>query len=280
MDFKYNYVICGDKGFYEYAYFDIMHLDNVVYYSSPIDSLPKKLYKMLARINYSRKINNYIVRPFDNLITPNLYPQNFTDGRPVCYIIFFQTFHLLDKDYFMSLKKRAKDSKIVVFFQDIIASRPNFDIESVRTFADLLISYDKGDAEKYQMAYMPTPYSYYKVDDSPKIPNSDIYFTGYAKTRYKQVFSVYERCREQGLKCDFNLVGVPLNEQIYKDDISYDCPLTYYENLQHVIKTKGILEVMQEGADGYTPRLWESIMYEKHLFTNNSLIEKSVFYNK
>lgn len=37
---------------------------------------------------------------------------------------------------------------------------------------------------------------------------------------------------------------------------------------------------MQSDADGFTPRVWESIVYAKHLLTNNKAFMHSVFCNK
>ena len=37
---------------------------------------------------------------------------------------------------------------------------------------------------------------------------------------------------------------------------------------------------MQVNADGYTPRLWESIIYDKHLLTNNYALQGSSFYKE
>ena len=71
----------------------------------------------------------------------------------------------------------------------------------------------------------------------------------------------------------------PENEQRI-DGIYYNEPLfDYNKNIQHVLNTRCVLEVMQEGADGYTPRVWESIVYKRHLLTNNTMLHKSEFYN-
>ena len=50
-------------------------------------------------------------------------------------------------------------------------------------------------------------------------------------------------------------------------------------NLAYAAKSKCILEIMQENADGYTPRLWEAIMLNKHLLTNNSAIKYGEYKN-
>lgn len=279
VEFKYNYVICGSKGFYEIAYYDVMNMKNVKYFSSAFQSLDNKLLKLLARINYSKKINQYISNPFDFCVKNKLFQCQFSQNRPLCFLIFKNNIEVLGISFFQDLKNKYPNSKMVVYFQDIISSYKNFDLEGVRKFADCLVTYDKGDAEMYGMGYFPTPYSIFDIDDNDLLKKSDIYFTGYAKTRYKTIFNVYEKCREQRLLCDFNLVGVPKDQQIYTDEIHYDCPLTYKENLQHVLKTRCILEIMQEGAVGFTPRLWEAIMYDKHLLTNNISVRDTEYYS-
>jgi hypothetical protein len=54
--------------------------------------------------------------------------------------------------------------------------------------------------------------------------------------------------------------------------------IDYKENLSHVMNTRCVVDVMQEGADGFTPRLWESILYDKHLLSNNPVLENSRYY--
>ena len=280
VDFKYNYIICGAKGFYEVAYYDLMKLDNVKYYSSALDSIENSFIKKIARINYSNKVNNIIQRPFDYIVKDKFFRYEFSDkNKPLCFILFFHTIEFLKYSYFIEMKKNNPEIKFVVYFQDIIASRKNFDIDKVRKFADILISYDEGDSIKYNMLYYPTPYSVYCIKDNITLSHSDMYFTGFAKNRFKKILQIYEKCQEQNLECDFNILGVPKHAQVYNDKISYDRPLSYMENLQHVLKTKCILEIMQDGADGFTPRLWEAIVYDKHLLTNNRAVIESEYYD-
>lgn len=54
--------------------------------------------------------------------------------------------------------------------------------------------------------------------------------------------------------------------------------MSYLENIRHVRNSKCFHEIMQKGTDGFTPRLWESIMYNKHLITNNEQIRESPYY--
>ena len=74
-------------------------------------------------------------------------------------------------------------------------------------------------------------------------------------------------------------MGVPQKERIEGDGLIYDSPISYMDNLRYVLASKCILEVMQANADGYTPRLWEAIMYDKHLLTNNAFIRNTQYWN-
>lgn len=280
VEFRYNYIISGARGFYEVAYYDLLGLESVKYYPSALDSISNPFIKKLARINYSKKVNSIIQRPFDFLVKNKFYSWDFPKkNKPLCFILFFHSLEFLTYSYFIELKKKNPEIKFVVYFQDIIASRKNFDLDKVKTFADVLISYDKGDSRMYDMLYYPTPYSIYEVLENPSLSCSDVYFVGLAKNRYKKILQIYEKCQEENLKCDFNILGVPKYEQVYRDQICYNQSLSYIDNLEHVVKTKCILEIMQQGADGFTPRLWEAIVYDKHLLTNNKSIIDTQYYD-
>ncbi len=280
VEFKYNYIISGAKGFYEVAYYDLFGLENVKYYSSALDSIGNPLIKRIARLNYSNKVNSIIQRPFDFLVKDKFFLHEFPNkNKPLCFILFFHSIEFLKVSYFREMKRKNPEIKFVVYFQDIISSRKSFNLDEVREFADELISYDKGDSMKYDMLYYPTPFSIYEVPENPSISYSDVYFVGLAKNRYKKILHIYEKCQEENLKCDFNILGVPKHEQVYSDQICYNQSMTYVENLKHVVKTKCILEIMQQGADGFTPRLWESIVYDKHLLTNNRSIIDTQYYD-
>lgn len=153
------------------------------------------------------------------------------------------------------------------------------DIKVLKQKMDLVLSYDKGDCKQYDLYFHPTPMSYTEVPDYPSLRPCDVYFCGFAKSRWQTVHDIYICLCRLGLSCDINLVGMPADAP-HIDGIHYHArPFSYTENLQHVIKSKCVLEVMQDGADGFTPRLWESIMYDRHLLTNNSIVRFSDFYH-
>jgi len=111
------------------------------------------------------------------------------------------------------------------------------------------------------------------------MPDSDVYFLGKAKNRLSEIIGAYKRLRSFGLKCDFHLVGVEKEQQVYKDDIQYISSIDYQTNLQHILHTKCLLEVMQQDGAGYTQRMCEAVALDKKIITNNSMIDKAPFFN-
>lgn len=270
-DYKYNYVIVGGPGFYDVAYNDLKSLSNVKYLTSYVDGIKSSLLRILTRLNFNLRINRYIRSPFRHIVFPQMLPITFEREKPVCYIFFNLHFALFESGYIEYLRRQHRDAKFVLYMQDIIGSLPYYDINKYKELFDCVLSYDKGDCEKYGLEYYPTPYSKIDISTLRKQEPVDVYFCGKAKNRYSEIIKAYNKCIAKGLSCRFFIYGLPEKEKIAGDGLIYDQPLSYEENLSHVISCKCILEIMQKDAVGFTPRLWEAIFYNKHLLTNNKI---------
>lgn len=274
---KYNFVIAGGTGFYDAAYSGLKNLPNVRYHSSMLSGVTSKLIRFLIRINFNLKLNRLIRTPFRRIVYKHLYPCSFNNSNPICFIFFESHFAVINTSFITYLKEVYPTAKIVLYMQDIIASLPYYNVEDYRNKFDLIVSYDKGDCDKYAFLYHPTPFS--RIDFQISEEEIDVFFCGAAKTRYKTILDTYSRLTNNGLKCKFYITGVPEEFRIQGEGLYYDHPITYLQNLKYVAQSKCILEVMQVNADGFTPRLWEAIMYDKHLLTNNSYIQDSIYWN-
>lgn len=275
---KYNYIIGTIGGFYDVAFDEIRHLENVRYYSSHLDCFSSRWAKLLCRLNFSRKVNRIIREPFRHFVNKRLYHSELLDRPNTCLVLLGSLTYVFNSSFIAYIRKRYPHVKLVLYCADIVSSNCDLDINRAKLDFDLVISYDQGDAEKYGLLYYPTPYSAMHVAPHG-INESDLYFCGKAKNRFNEIIAVYEQAKQRGLSCDFYLYGVRKEEQLYGEDIKYDVPLSYEENVKHVVQSKAVLEIMQHDADGYTPRLWEAITYDKHLFTNNEAIFKSCYYD-
>lgn len=278
MDYKYNYVIAGSGGFYDIAYNDLKTLENVLYYKSFTDGINCCFKRILCRLNFNIKLNKYIRTPISRLVYPWLLPNHFDISRPLCYIFFGNQYALINTTYIEYLRKQHPDIKLVLYMQDIVASLPYYDIENYKKRFDIVLSYDKGDCDNYGLKYYPTPYSKYAFKHSYS-EDIDVFFCGAGKTRYKTILDTYHNLTSKGLKCIFYITDVPIKDRIDGEGLHYDQPMSYIKNLEYVQRSKCILEVMQDNADGFTPRLWEAIIYNKHLLTNNFTIKTSKYWN-
>lgn len=277
QNLKYNYIVIGSEGYYDYGYHDLKGYSNIIYNSNYLNGINNKIIKLLVHLCFSKKVNYVFNYPFSKIVYKRIFPFSFENDKPICFL-FFSLPYIVNSSYIEFLKEKYSNSKIVLFYQDLVKTK-NINIEKIRRKVDLILSYDKGDCEKYGLMYHPTPMSYVNIPQNNDLAQSDIYFCGFAKNRYALIHKLYKELSSLGLMCDFHIMDLPKGvEKIC--GINYeDRSFSYEENLQHVLKTKCILEIMQQNADGFTPRLWESIIYDRHLLTNNSKVYSSCFFN-
>ena len=143
---------------------------------------------------------------------------------------------------------------------------------------DLTVSFDQNDCKQYGFIYHPLVFSSYH-GEIKNMHDSDVYFLGKVKNRFKDIIGCFERLYENDVKADFFLFGVYKNEQVYKDLIHYPISMSYQDNLQHVLHCNCELEIMQAGGFGYTQRMCEVIAFDKKLITNNPTVHEAPFYN-
>jgi len=274
---KYNYVIFGSSAdFLRMAYADVDKVSYAVYRCGLLDGR-RRLLDTLYRWHTSPAVNDKIPLPFRGVWNPMIFRNPFSDGKPLCFVVFGNR-RLLNKNFIGYLKKAYPGSKVVYFCQDLIAKSHGARFETFRDAFDYMLSFDHADAEKYGMDYYPLVYSPYDVPEDASIEESDVYFVGKAKDRLPQILAAYERFRDAGLKCDFYITGVKPEDQKYADEITYGNQMPYIENLKHIKKTKCLLEIMQGGGHGYTLRACEAIMYDKKMITDNPEIANAPFY--
>lgn len=275
----YNYVICGDSMWTPYMFGDLYGTNGVKLFYRNDDGFNGFFSKLLWHVNYSKKINKYIKRPFNKYIVRNTWNCQFDNNLPVCYILMGNRASVFNNKALLDYWRQSRPNcKIVLYLVDLVSRNALLNIDYIRENFDIVISYDKSDSQLYGWLYYPTPYSRLLLTQEDIAIESDLYFCGSAKNRLSDIIKVYEWAKCNGLSCKFFISGVSSQNQIYKNDIHYNQKLTYAQNLQYAIKSKCIVEIMQKNATGYTPRLWEAIMLDKHLLTNNQEVLNSPYY--
>ena len=266
---KYYYVIFGSGwDLYKQSYSDLNKVDDAIYISDEI------IRRNVLRRFHLGKVNNYVDLPLKGLWNGCYFKNPFPEDRELCFV-FFRNWLELDKQVGLIsyLKLNYPGAKFVFFLQDLF-NNYSYPIE----IFDMVLSFDQGDCEKYGFIYHPLVFSYYHGGQED-LPCSDVYFLGQAKDRLEEILSVYEFLRNKGLKCDFHITNVLPEKQRYIDEIDYNSLFSYEKNLQHVLHSKCVLEIMQHGGLGMTQRAVEIVGLDKMLLTNSARIKEAPFYN-
>ena len=276
---NYKYIIGGSPNdYYDACYSDVINCPEVEYFRTPIDGANPVL-RFLFNRHFGGKINLFIDLPGKSFWNRYMLKGNQKKTDKVCFLLFSHYLQYVDLGFISHLRRTYPNCKIVMFFQDLVRKSKYECPERIKEQFDLVLSFDQDDCKNYGFEYYPLVYSAVSVQDDPDLKESDIYFVGKAKDRFSDIIRVFTKCYNAGLRCDFNIVGVPEEQQVYKDKINYCSQMPYKQNLCHIKKTRCMLEIMQGGGSGYTLRYCEMIAMGKPMITNNQQIVNAEFFN-
>lgn len=275
-----NFVIFGsNQDLYKIAFSQVLNDENVRYISSPL-SAKSKLARFFFRIHFSKRLNSFFPIGLKSWWNSKFFNDDFGNANPIVFIFFHNWFRFDEIGLFDYLKSQFRNAKTVCYFQDLLDLQENIDTDRLRSVFDLVITYDSQDAIKNNFLYHPTVYSKWNVSEDVFVERTNVYFLGSAKNRFPKILRIYYRLMALGLKCDFFISDVDYRERIPLPGLRYiTTNISYEQNLQYLLKADAILEVMQNGATGYTMRTWESIMYDKVLITDNSMVCSAPFFD-
>lgn len=245
----------------------------------PLHYLPY-LFRYLYFVINSNKLKHIIPPRVKRVFFPFVFDKKYLSDKPICFL--FIGGANSSADYFCYLKKEYPDCKIVWFFRDLVRVGENRMPDSVHNNnIDIEMSFDIGEAKKYGMPFCPEISSYVELPEHDIYPSCDVFFCGKAKDRYERLLSYYKFFTNKGLKCNFYIAGVPIEEQYASEGLYYNRFMPYKEMLCRSYNAKCLLDINQEEAwGGYTSRFYEAIMYNRKLISDNPITEDSCFYNK
>lgn len=162
------------------------------------------------------------------------------------------------------IKRTKKENKVIVYFWNYIDDNNKYILNDKNI--DEFWTFDKNDAQKYNMKYNPQFYTKnVKIQDEQN--KYDVLFLGRPKKRKKDIVDLEKKLKEEGIQTNFKIIE---NE---KDYVSYD------EYLKMIAESKCILDYNQEGQVGLSLRPMEALFLERKLITNNTDIRNYDFYN-
>lgn len=287
MDFHYNYVyfnancngsVIDPNEYNAICTRDLEMLNNVEVVQVPLQKAPKLL-RLLFNIHNDERINRRIKLPFKNIWFPFYFKSHFNEIKPYCFIFASTSYSF---EYISYLRKNFPNCKIVKIHRDLVKvahGNPQYSEENMNRVFDLRLTFDKGEARKYNMIHFNEIESKINVDVDLSYPFADVFFAGKAKDRLPKLIEAYDLFTSFGLKCDFFITHVKKECQIHRDGIKYsDKFMPYIEMLYRSVNSRFMFDVNQVGAVGYTSRFLEAVMYNKRLITDNKAVKESVYY--
>lgn len=149
-------------------------------------------------------------------------------------------------------------------------------ISSFKLF-DEIFSFSKSDSEKYNLIYLPLA-----ADNISKKINNNIkdtyqfFFLGYAKNRINDILKVYNTISK--FKNKFIVIT---DEKFNNDDIEFrNKKVEYDEYIKYLLNSNCLIDINNNGQDGYTLRMSEAFCYNKKIITTNTNVLKSEFYDE
>lgn len=260
---------------YDYCYMDLENISNVDLLKGHVQFNSCLLEKIYLK-HFTKKFK----LPFRRIWNRKFYKTKFDKNEELIFVLSYIDKNLLNYGAINSLRKKYKNSKFVLFFSDLIKTKLTDDefFEASKLF-DMILSFDYNDCENYNLAYNPLVYSAPKELENVE-EDIDVYFCGKAKDRLELILSTFKQLKEKGFKCKFFINGVSQDKRENIDGLVYlDKFMSYEDNLDYVKRSKCLLEVMQEGGNGYTLRTCEAVAYNKKLITNNYMLKNSDFYD-
>lgn len=279
----YHFVILGDGDDYLQDMFaevtgdaNVEFIPHAIPYRLKLRSFWQRA---LYRIHFNHVINRLIKLPFKEA-----WYRHFYEGAPsdkLCFVFFMDALLPQYIPLFNVLRNTYPQCRFALYLIDLVSSRKGaLDVSMIKRYMDVAVTYDKTEAKTYDLLYYPNFISKLEIEEDPQIPESDFCFIGTAKDRAGRVNDLYGTLSRMGFRCHFIVCdeqrkgGAGLSDGIEL----IRKPLPYRDYLKHIARSKCLVEIPQAGAQGYTLRVSEALLYGKRLISDSAAIRDLPFF--
>ena len=258
------YIIYRNTGLIKYMLQDILHIYPTIEIKFNRNLIVKVIWKILGRfIVYIPFLYKLV---FDTSIY--LFLKNVKKGDTVLLLgcVFPSEFYAIDKSV-------PRECKLYQWFWNPLIKeygrKVNSNLSFLKRLGYMIYTFDPSDAEKYDINY----HNQFGRRDvnllHKKYENQyDFYFLGKSKGRQFIISKLQTYINNNNYRGLFVIVQTSKDVILYKD------------NIENILKSSCIIDIVQIGQTGLTLRPIESLFYRKKLLTNNVEIKKYDFYNK
>ena len=253
---------------------DIGLLDKAIMLENPLKS-NNKLIRLIHHVHFSFLINNRVQLPCQSIWKRkySFSDVNFELKKKYCIIFTDVSACRVDYKTLSDLQKKSNVTMVLTLVNTMFR-RGNV-IKNRLSCFDLVYTFDKRDADKFNFIYHQNFYSPQKL--FPEGRKTDAFYVGVSKGRSAKLNSIYEKIIQNSGKAEFYISGVNRKEMI-QPGIHYNKWISYSDTLKYIAETGCIVEVMDGEQEGVTLRTMEAICYNKKLLTNNSSVRNLPFY--
>lgn len=248
------------------------HPEETVFYkySFPIAHINASIYRFLFKIYYPNG-KRMAIRSFVRILIQLFFRLKKKYNNIV--VVYDWNELATDKAFMAKLKKKNPRLLIVYVFTNIVKYTGATEwgiLNDLNSYYDAVFAFDKVDAIKYNFKYLPLIYAKEDcVDSGNTINDIDIFYVGKSKDRLDIIHKVFKKAKSEGLRCDFNIINVPEELQLYKNEIKYNRELPYCDVINKIKRSRCLLDVIQGESTGLTIKVVESVVYGKKLITTN-----------
>lgn len=269
-----NTVVFGTR----YGYWPIVMAD---YYKDPqfhvFDGFANPFTDKLHLWHNKWPFNCVFEMPLKRLWYKRYFDEKTMDPQRCAFVFFEVTNLAFSRRLLRHIKTRFPKALLLFFFTNPVGSYNFHKLMKVEDLYDAIVTFQKDEAGNRGWKYLEYGYSGAMVRDSD-LPESDLFFIGKNKGRLEKLHTIYRLMTEAGVRCDFHITETDKEEQIVPG-IHYNHSLSYMETLQHVVKSRCLLELNAGDLDYASIKAAEAVAYRKRLLTNNARIAESMFYD-
>lgn len=271
-----KYIIFGSEfPLNKKLYSDVLGLENVIYLLDPCKIKNRILRKVFFIL--CLKVKMFPMKEHTSLLFEKLDDTDTQEDRIFIYHNPWVSV-MANCGYVEYLKKKFPNSYHVVYLIDIHAAR-SLNLSYLKNVYDEIFIFDKEEAKRLNINYYPLLCSKYDCLIKNENLYSDIVFVGQAKDRLNELFKLFEKLSQYGLKCKFYISGVEKEKQKYKDQITYGEFLSPEKAFEYLYNSQCVLELKVGDCTSYSNRILEAISYNKKILTNNPYVKENKYYN-
>lgn len=181
--------------------------------------------------------------------------------------------------YAVKYIRKKTNKRVIVWYWNMVTNE-EMQPQYCKKYNAEVWTFNQNDAEKYDMNYNDTYYfDTLVIEEKYKESENDIFYIGVEKQGRTDIINrIKKQLIDKNIRFDIRIVKNP-NYKGEKNN-NYANEMKYEEVIEHIKKSKSILDINNKGQIGLTLRPLEALFFKKKLVTNNSNIINYKFYNK